>query len=123
MSLDYAKYVAGLIEKARAAQAIAENFTQERVDQLTGAVAYALTQPDVALRFGEQLVAESGMGVAKDKQAKMFAKVKGTYFQMKGKNQLGLWKLTKRWAWRNMLDLWCHRCHYACNQWRSNSRR
>lgn len=90
MSIDYAKYVADLVAKGHAAQKIAENYSQERVDQLTAAVAYALTQPDVALQFGEALVAESGMGIAKDKQLKMYAKVKGTYFQMKGHKSVGL---------------------------------
>lgn len=90
MSINYAEYVAGLVAKGHAAQKIAEGFTQEKVDQLTAAVAYALTQPDVALQFGESLVAESGMGIPGDKQLKMFGKVKGTYFQMKGQKSVGL---------------------------------
>ena len=90
MSVNHSDYVAGLIAKGRAAQAIAENFTQEQVDDLTLAIAYALTKPDIALKFGEMLVEESGMGVPKDKQAKMFGKVKGTYYQMKGEKSVGL---------------------------------
>lgn len=90
MSINYAEYVAGLVAKGHAAQKIAEGFSQEKVDKLTAAVAYALTQPDVALKFGEDLVAESGMGIPADKQAKMFGKVKGTYFQMKGQKSVGL---------------------------------
>ena len=90
MSINYAEYVENLVAKGHAAQKIAEGFTQEKVDQLTAAVAYALTRPDVALKFGEMLVAESGMGVAADKQAKMFGKVKGSYFQMKGQKSVGL---------------------------------
>lgn len=90
MSINYAEYVADLVAKGHAAQKIAEGFTQEKVDQLTAAVAYALTQPDVALKFGEKLVAESGMGIPGDKQLKMFGKVKGTYFQMKGQKSVGL---------------------------------
>lgn len=90
MSVNYSDYVAGLVTKARAAQAIAENFTQEQVDDLTCAVAYALTKPEVALKFGEMLVEESGMGIPQDKQAKMFGKVKGTYSQMKGCKSVGL---------------------------------
>ncbi|HWQ78562.1 MAG TPA: aldehyde dehydrogenase family protein [Anaerovoracaceae bacterium] len=90
MSVNYAEYVAGLVAKGHAAQKIANNFTQEKVDQLTAAVAYALTQPDVALKFGEMLAEESGMGIAADKQAKMFSKVKGSYAQMKGQKSVGL---------------------------------
>jgi len=90
MSINYEEYVAGLVAKARSAQAIIENYTQEQVDALTCAVAYALTKPEVALKFGEMLVEESGMGIAADKQAKMYGKVKGTYFQMKGQKSVGL---------------------------------
>ena len=83
-------YVASLVAKAKAAQEIANNFTQEDVDLLTGAVAYALTKPEVALKFGEMLVEESGMGIPKDKELKMYGKVKGAYFQMKDKKSVGL---------------------------------
>ena len=95
MSINHSDYVAGLVAKGRAAQAIAENYTQEQVDDLTFAIAYALTKPDIALKFGEMLVEESGMGVPKDKQGKMFAKVKGTYCQMKGEKSVGLVEVDK----------------------------
>jgi sulfoacetaldehyde dehydrogenase len=90
MSINYEAYVADLVAKGHAAQAIAEGFTQEKVDELTAAVAYALTKPDVALKFGEMLVEESGMGIPGDKQLKMFGKVKGIYYQMKGEKSVGL---------------------------------
>jgi sulfoacetaldehyde dehydrogenase len=90
MALNYVEYVSGLVKKGREAQKIAEGFSQEKVDQLTEAVAFALTIPDTALKFGEMLVEESGMGVARDKQVKMFGKVKGSYAQMKGEKSVGL---------------------------------
>ncbi len=90
MSMNSHDYVAQLVAKARAAQEIANDFSQEDVDLLTGAVAYALTKPEVALKFGEMLVEESGMGIPADKQAKMYGKVKGSYFQMKDKKSVGL---------------------------------
>ncbi|MCR5481782.1 MAG: aldehyde dehydrogenase family protein [Clostridia bacterium] len=90
MAMNSEEYVASLVKKAKAAQEIAEGFTQEKVDELTCAVAYALTKPEVALKFGEMLVAESHMGVAKDKQAKMYGKIKGAYFQMKNGKSVGL---------------------------------
>lgn len=90
MSMNSQEYVASIVAKAKAAQAVAENFTQEDVDLLTGAVAYALTKPEVALQLGEMLVEESGMGIAADKQAKMYGKIKGAYFQMKDKKSVGL---------------------------------
>ena len=89
-TLNYEAYVAGLIEKGRAAQKIAERYSQERVDEICEAIACAMTIPEVAMDFGEKLVAESGMGLAKDKQLKTFAKVKGSWAQMKGKKSVGL---------------------------------
>lgn len=93
MSINHAEYVAGLIAKARAAQKIAEGFDQAMVDKLTAAVAYQLTKPEVALKFGEMLVEESGMGIPGDKQLKMYGKVKGAYFQMKDKVSVGLYSV------------------------------
>ena len=90
MSINYEEYIAGLVAKGRAAQAVAENFSQEKVDELTAAIAYALTKEDVALKFGEMLVEESGMGIVANKQAKIFSKVKGSYAQMKGEKSVGL---------------------------------
>ena len=96
MSINSEEYIAGLVAKGHAAQKIAENFTQEKVDELTAAIAYALTKPDVALKFGEMLVEESGMGVPGDKQLKMFSKVKGSYYQMKGQKSVGLVEIDEK---------------------------
>nr|WP_315021914.1 aldehyde dehydrogenase family protein [uncultured Aminipila sp.] len=90
MAINYEEYVASLVAKAKDAQAVAEKFTQKQVDELTGAVAYALTKPEIALKFGEMLVEESNMGIPGDKQLKMYGKVKGAYFQMKNKKSVGL---------------------------------
>ena len=49
--LNFAEYVAGLVEKARKAQAIANNFTQEDVDLITAAVTYNLTKPEKAKMY------------------------------------------------------------------------
>ena len=51
--LNFAEYVAGLVEKARKAQAIANNFTQEDVDLITAAVTYNLTKPEKAKMYAE----------------------------------------------------------------------
>ena len=72
------QYVAGLVKKAKAAQAIAENFTQEDVDLITAAVTYNLTKPEKAQKFAEMLVEESGMGIAEDKVGKIYGKVWGS---------------------------------------------
>ena len=83
-------YVAMLVEKAKKAQAVANNFTQEDCDLLTAAVAYALTMNGNALKYGQMLVEESGMGIAEDKEGKMYGKIWGSYVQMKDKKSVGI---------------------------------
>ncbi|MDR0519136.1 MAG: aldehyde dehydrogenase family protein [Clostridiales Family XIII bacterium] len=90
MSINYEEYVAGLVAKGHEAQKVIDGYSQEQVDELCEAIAYALTIPETALKFGEMLVAESGMGIATDKQLKMYSKVKGSWAQMKGKKSVGL---------------------------------
>jgi sulfoacetaldehyde dehydrogenase len=84
------EYVAGLVEKARKAQAVAENFTQEDCELLTGAIAYGLTKPELARKWAELLVEEGKMGIVEDKIGKIYGKVKGAYKQMKGKQSVGM---------------------------------
>jgi len=90
MEINYEEYVAGLVAKGRAAQKIAEGFSQEKVDAICEAIAYCATIPETALKLGELLTEESGMGVPIDKQLKMYSKVKGSWTQMKGKKSIGL---------------------------------
>ncbi len=90
MAMNAHDYVAALVEKGKKAQAVANGFTQEDVDLLTAAVAYNLTKPEKALKYGEMLVEESGMGIPADKEQKMYGKVWGSYIQMKDEKSVGL---------------------------------
>lgn len=90
MVMNAQEYVAGLVEKARKAQAIANNFTQEDVDLITAAVTYNLTKENKVKMYAEMLVEESGMGIAEDKVAKIYGKVWGSYLQMKNEKSVGL---------------------------------
>ncbi len=90
MSIDNAQYVAGLVARAKAAQEIANGYSQERVDELCEAIAYRTTRPDFAQQAAEMLVAESGMGIAANKVGKIYTKVKGGFRDMKGKKSVGL---------------------------------
>ena len=90
MTMNAQEYVAGLVEKARKAQAIANSFTQEDVDLITAAVTYNLTKEDKVRMYAEMLVEESGMGIAEDKVAKIYGKVWGAYIQMKNEKSVGL---------------------------------
>jgi sulfoacetaldehyde dehydrogenase len=86
----YEKYVRQLVSRARVAQAIIESYTQEQVDELCAAIAYRCTRPEWAQEAAEMLVSESGMGVAANKVAKIYTKVKGGYKDMKNKKSVGL---------------------------------
>ncbi len=90
MAMNAHDYIAALVEKAQAAQAVAENFTQEDIELLTGAVAYGLTKPELAEKFANMLVDEGHMGNVQDKIGKIYAKVKGSYKQMKGQQSVGM---------------------------------
>ncbi len=85
-----AAYIAGLIDRAHAAQKEIEFATQEQVDEMCVRVAWAGCNPEFAKKLGEFAAEESGMGFAPDKVAKIYSKVKGTLRDMKGKKTCGL---------------------------------
>ena len=51
-----------LIERGKKAQEIAEEYTQERVDQIVTAIAYKMTREDVVDKIAKMAVEESQMG-------------------------------------------------------------
>ena len=63
-----AKYIAGLMERARKAQAAIEFATQEQVDELCVRVAWSGVQPDFAKKLAKFCVEETGMGNGKQAQ-------------------------------------------------------
>lgn len=71
------EYVTGLVERAHAAQKIAEGFTQEYVDKLTREIGWALVQPDTVKEIAEFCLKETRMGTLEAKQNKLFVKVRG----------------------------------------------
>ena len=83
-------YVASLIERGRVAQKQIEFATQDAVDNVCARVARAGTTEAFAQEIAELAVAESGMGRVDSKYAKMMAKVKGAYRDMKGRKTVGV---------------------------------
>ena len=83
-------YIAGLIERAQAAQRVIEHASQEEVDELVRRIAWAAVQPDFAQKLSEKLVEESGMGYVPHKVAKIHTKVRGALRDMKGKKSVGV---------------------------------
>lgn len=83
------EYIAGLVAKGRAAQAIAEGFSQEQVDRLTTAIGWAYCKEPTPTEIAKLAVEETGMGRVDSKHAKMLNKVKGTLVDMKGAKTVG----------------------------------
>lgn len=90
MSVDYKKYIEDLVKRAKAAQEIANYFSQERVDELCAAISYACIQPDFVEKVAVMLKDESGMGTVEAKKAKIENKTRGVYRDMKGGKSVGL---------------------------------
>ena len=84
------RYISGLIERARKAQATIEFATQEQVDEMCTRIAWAGVQPDFAHKLAEFCVKDSGMGRADHKYAKLMTKIKGTLRDIKGKKSVGI---------------------------------
>jgi sulfoacetaldehyde dehydrogenase len=84
------EYVAGLIKRARAAQEIAESFTQERVDQLVTAIAWNIVKDGPAQEIAKLAVEESKFGYFEGKYGKLMVKIKGTLRDMKGQKSVGI---------------------------------
>jgi sulfoacetaldehyde dehydrogenase len=88
---DYASYIKGLVDRARAAQKIAEaTHDQARCDQLVEAVSYACLDEDFRRKAAQMLVDEGGMGVVEHKFNKIRNKSMGVYRDMKGVKSVGV---------------------------------
>jgi succinate-semialdehyde dehydrogenase len=81
-------YIEGYIERARAAQAEAEDWTQEYADRLTEAVARAVY--DNAEELARLAVDETGMGVYEDKVAKNRNKARLILADLTGRKSVGV---------------------------------
>jgi sulfoacetaldehyde dehydrogenase len=90
MNMNAAEYVAGLIKRARAAQAEIDNYTQEQVDRLVTAVVWNIVKDGPAQEISKLAVEESGMGNYEGKYNKLMAKAKGCLRDMQGKKSVGV---------------------------------
>ena len=82
--------VAELIERARKAQAVAEGFSQERVDELVKAIAWNIVKEDNAKKIATMAVEESRLGNYDGKYAKLMKKVRGALRDMKDCKSVGV---------------------------------
>ena len=82
--------VADLMQRARSAQAIYETYTQEQVDEVVTAVAWALLEPTRNEEISELAVRTTGLGNVKDKITKNYRKTMGLLRDLKGARTVGV---------------------------------
>ena len=82
--------VAALVARARAAQAIADNFDQARTDELVAAAGWALLEPGRNQALAELAVADSGIGNVADKVRKNHRKTLGLLRDLQGAKSVGV---------------------------------
>lgn len=82
------EYICAMVERARAAQAIYENSTQEQVDAVVRLLAKAVF--DNAEELARLAVDETGMGVYEDKVKKNRGKARVIWSDLKGKPSVGV---------------------------------
>ena len=76
--------VAELVARARAAQKIANDYDQERVDQLVAAAGWAIIEPARNRELAELAVTDTGIGNVDDKIRKNHRKTLGLLRDLKG---------------------------------------
>jgi len=84
------EYVKWLVEKARNAQAVAETYTQDRVDKLSRAVGWKLVQPDVVEEIAAFCQQETRMGNYESKLNKLYKKVRGVLRDINPQKTVGV---------------------------------
>ena len=82
--------VAKLVERARAAQADYEKYSQSEVDLVVEAVAWAILEPKRNLELAELAVKDTGLGDIQDKFKKNFRKTLGLVRDLKAAKTVGI---------------------------------
>lgn len=84
------EYITGLMSRARAAQKEIEYLSQEKVDHMCELIAWATIQEPFARKLAELAVEETRMGDVESKYAKLMNKIRGGWFDIKGKKSTGI---------------------------------
>ena len=83
-------YIAGLVERAKKAQAILNDYTQEQVDKLAAKIAYEMTRLPVRQELADLALEETELGDIPSKLAKIETKVKGVWTEIKDEKTVGI---------------------------------
>lgn len=82
--------IAGLISRARSAQAMIDMWTQEQVDTLTKALVWSVVKPGRIEEISTLAVEESRMGNYQSKYTKLQKKLRGALRDMSGQKSVGV---------------------------------
>lgn len=82
--------VSALLVRARAAQQIANNYDQARVDELVAAAGWAMIEPARNRELAELAVADTGIGNVEDKVRKNYRKTFGLLQDLQGAKSVGV---------------------------------
>ena len=85
-----AREIAAMIERARAAQAQIENYTQEQVNELIKAMVWSCCQPGVAENIATHTVEETQLGNYDGKFAKIFTKTRAALLDIIDDKSVGV---------------------------------
>lgn len=88
--MNYEAYVSEYVERARKAQAVISNYTQEQVDKLTAIIAYHMTRPEMEAELAQMALEETELVDYDSKVAKVEKKVKGMYMEIKHEKTVGI---------------------------------
>ncbi len=84
------EFITELVERARAAQRVAEGFSQRRVDELAAAIVYTLSRPELAKSIAEQALEETHMGRIDSKMSKLTAKMPAILYDVLSTKTVGI---------------------------------
>ncbi len=82
--------VATLVDRARAAQRVANGYDQARVDELVAAAGWAIMEPARNRQLAALAVADTGIGNVDDKVRKNYRKTLGLLRDLKGTKSVGM---------------------------------
>ena len=88
--LNAKEYVAELMQRARKAQEVAASFTQEKVDELVKAIAWALVKEENAQEVATMAIEESQLGTYEAKYGKLQKKIRGALRDIKDAKSVGV---------------------------------
>ena len=82
--------VVDLVTRARSAQRVLDSYTQDQIDLLTQAVAWAILEPSRNRELAELAVADTGLGDVEDKVKKNYRKTLGLVRDLNAAKTVGL---------------------------------